>query len=270
MTTQRARVDLGVASLSGLVAKLFDATGASDTITYTSDSFTSQTNDVGTYIFTFGEAAVIPAGWHKIKIVNGSGVSQGNGYIYSTGTDNEVFEAVNQPIRPPVVVQGVTLSRSNLDTKPIAFAWPTSGATITGQLSKNQGAYTGITGAITYLRQDGDIYWYSLAYNAADRDTVETNIRYKLTDGTSIRWINLRIDPSLVVNDIADAVLSRDVSNVESTVTEHTLATAILSLLEWSISGGDLVIKRTDGSTVHFTKTLTSATGTGDVITGLN
>lgn len=69
---------------------------------------------------------------------------------------------------------------------------------------------------------------------------------------------------------IADAVLSRNVSNVEATADEHTLATAILSLLEWSISGGDLIIKRTDGTTTHYTKTLSSATGTGDVITGLN
>lgn len=69
---------------------------------------------------------------------------------------------------------------------------------------------------------------------------------------------------------IADTVLSRNVSNVEATAGEHTLATAILGMLEWEISGNDLIIKRTDGTTVHYTKTLSSATGTGDVITGLN
>lgn len=69
---------------------------------------------------------------------------------------------------------------------------------------------------------------------------------------------------------VADTVLSRNVSNVEATAGEHTLATAILGMLEWEISGNDLIIKRTDGTTVHYTKTLSSATGTGDVITGLN
>lgn len=71
-------------------------------------------------------------------------------------------------------------------------------------------------------------------------------------------------------SEIADAVLTRNVSNVEATAGEHTLATAILSMLEWEIVGTDLVIKRTDGTTVHYTKALSSATGTGDVITGLN
>jgi hypothetical protein len=69
---------------------------------------------------------------------------------------------------------------------------------------------------------------------------------------------------------IADEVLKRNVSNVEATAGEHTLATMILGMLEWEISGNDLIIKRTDGTTVHYTKTLSSATGTGDVITGLN
>lgn len=69
---------------------------------------------------------------------------------------------------------------------------------------------------------------------------------------------------------LADEILKRNVSNVESTAGEHTLATVILAMLEWEISGSDLVIKRTDGSTVHYTKTLSSATGSGDVITGLN
>jgi hypothetical protein len=94
-------------------------------------------------------------------------------------------------------------------------------------------------------------------------------LRYVYLTGVDTETAHAVVDmPATTL--IADAILSRDVSNVESTVTEHTLATAILSLLEWSISGGDLIIKRTDGSTVHFTKTLTSATGTGEVITGLN
>ena len=62
-------------------------------------------------------------------------------------------------------------------------------------------------------------------------------------------------------NEIADAVLSRNVSNVETTAGEHTLCTTVLAMLENSISGTTLTIKRTDGLTTHATKTLTTNAG---------
>lgn len=86
-------------------------------------------------------------------------------------------------------------------------------------------------------------------------------------ENNSITAASLATD---AVNEIADGILLRNVSNVESTAGEHTLATVILATLEWEISGNDLIIKRTDGTTVHYTKTLSSSIGTGDVITGLN
>lgn len=57
---------------------------------------------------------------------------------------------------------------------------------------------------------------------------------------------------------LADTILNRNVSNVEATADEHTLCTSILAGLEWSVSGTTLTIKRTDGSTTHYTKTLTT------------
>lgn len=60
------------------------------------------------------------------------------------------------------------------------------------------------------------------------------------------------------VNEIADAILKRSASNVEATAGEHTLCTVILATLENSISGSTLTIKRTDGTTTHVTKTLTT------------
>ena len=91
-----------------------------------------------------------------------------------------------------------------------------------------------------------------------------------ITAAAGIPEVKVASSATAALQAIADSVLTRNVSNVEATADEHTLATAILSLLEWSISGGDLIIKRTDGTTTHYTKTLSSATGTGDVITGLN
>jgi hypothetical protein len=71
------------------------------------------------------------------------------------------------------------------------------------------------------------------------------------------------------LQEIADFVLSRNVSNVEATAGEHTLCTAILAMLENSISGTTLTIKRTDGTTTHYTKTLTKDAG-AEPITGIN
>ena len=59
-------------------------------------------------------------------------------------------------------------------------------------------------------------------------------------------------------NEIADAILSRNVSNVEATAPEHSLATIILATLESSIAGATWKIKRTDGTTVHASKTVTT------------
>jgi hypothetical protein len=57
-------------------------------------------------------------------------------------------------------------------------------------------------------------------------------------------------------NEIADAVLSRNVSNVEGTMPEHCLGTVVLGTLEFSISGTTWTILRTNGVTTHATKTL--------------
>lgn len=70
--------------------------------------------------------------------------------------------------------------------------------------------------------------------------------------------------------DLSDQLLSRNVSNVEGTMGEHTLGTIVLATLENAISGTTLTIYRTNGSTTHATKTLTkTAASTADVITGV-
>lgn len=69
-------------------------------------------------------------------------------------------------------------------------------------------------------------------------------------------------------NQIADALLIRDVDNVEASAPEHSLTTVILACLEMSISGSTMTIKRTDGSTTHVTKTLTTD-GDATPITGI-
>lgn len=70
-------------------------------------------------------------------------------------------------------------------------------------------------------------------------------------------------------NENADAILSRNASNVEGTAGEHTLCTVILAMLEGAVSGSTWTIKRTDGSTTHVTKTVTTD-ATAHPITGVN
>ena len=60
-------------------------------------------------------------------------------------------------------------------------------------------------------------------------------------------------------NQIADAILSRSVSNVEATAAEHSLTTLILGALESKLSSDKTwSIYRTDGETLHATKTVTT------------
>ena len=58
-------------------------------------------------------------------------------------------------------------------------------------------------------------------------------------------------------NQVADAVLARNISQVEAGAAEHSLCTVVLAALESSTSGTTWTIKRTDGSTTHATKTIT-------------
>lgn len=78
-----------------------------------------------------------------------------------------------------------TVERSVNDDKPITFAWPVSGATITGEVSIDNASYVDCEGAITFLRVDNGKYWYTLAYDAADRPDEEGTARYRFNDGTA-------------------------------------------------------------------------------------
>lgn len=69
---------------------------------------------------------------------------------------------------------------------------------------------------------------------------------------------------------LADQVLQRSASNVESYTAEHTLAGLILHNLEWEIDGTDLIVYGTDGTTTRFTKTITTEAEDGTVITKVN
>jgi hypothetical protein len=70
-------------------------------------------------------------------------------------------------------------------------------------------------------------------------------------------------------NSTADAILTRDVSNVEASANDHSLCFVVLASSEWAVSGTTLTVKKTDGSTTFATKTLTKTSG-DDPVRGAN
>lgn len=69
-------------------------------------------------------------------------------------------------------------------------------------------------------------------------------------------------------NDVADAVLGRNVSNVEDTAPVHSLAFLILAHSESSVSNTVWTIYKTDGATSFTTRTLTLDSD-ADPVTGV-
>ena len=98
-----------------------------------------------------------------------------------------------------VLAPSPSIERAYGDTDAIRFTWPVDGATITGEVSKAGGSYTAVAGAISQRPDEGGKFWYQLAYNIADRQTGSQ--RYKLTDGTYTRYINLFVNPAGVTID---------------------------------------------------------------------
>ncbi len=80
--------------------------------------------------------------------------------------------------------------------------------------------------------------------------------------GAAFAPIEIQLEPVLAATAIADAILSRNVSNVQAAVKaagdKHCLATIILGVLESVVSGGTWTIKQTDGSTTQFALTATT------------
>jgi hypothetical protein len=119
----------------------------------------------------------------------------------------------------------VTVERSISDTKAITFAWPVSGATITGTRSIDNAAYGAVTGAIAFLRTETGKHYYTLAYNVADRPSVEGQVRYKFVDGLYTRYVVLRVEIA-VLDSTATAALVDLIWDEPLTRATHNVATS--------------------------------------------
>jgi hypothetical protein len=90
--------------------------------------------------------------------------------------------------------------------------------------------------------------------------------RIDVTVGSRLATASYTAPPTAAT--IADTVLGRSVSNVESTASEHSICTLVLAALESSVIGTSWTIKRTDGTTTHATKTVTTD-ASAEPITGV-
>ena len=138
-----------------------------------------------------------------------------------------VSALTNQPSSAPV-------ERSPNDTNPITFSWPVSGATITAEASLDNAAYGATVGAVTFLRTEGSLHYYSLAFNAADRPTAEGTARYKLADGTYTQYVTLRVEGAST-----DAAGIRSAVGLASANLDSQLGTILADTNELQLNQGD-------------------------------
>jgi hypothetical protein len=91
------------------------------------------------------------------------------------------------------------VERSTADENPITFAWPVSGATVTVTKSiNNADPYSAAVGTVSFLRTENDSHYYTLSYAASDRPAAEGVVRYRFTDGTYTKYLNVRITEATV------------------------------------------------------------------------
>jgi hypothetical protein len=160
-----------------------------------------------------------------------------------------------------------TTTATNVTTvNGLAAGVITAAAIATGAIDADAIAADAITAAklaadVTTELQTG----LATAVNLATVDTVVDAILADTgTDGVVVNASSLATDAA---NEIADAVLSRGVSNVQDTADTTSLAALILAAFESAISGTTWTIRKTGGTT-FVTKTVT-VDAAADPITGI-
>lgn len=159
------------------------------------------------------------------------------------------------------------VERPPSDTGVITFVWPALGATITGTVSLNNASYIPVIGAFEFLRTDGGKYFYTLAYNTADRPVSAGSARYALTDGTYTRYLVLRVVESGDTGETtALAVLCFDWEAVTGEVPSRSVLNALRHIRnKWALDGNTKTVYAEDDTTPAYTTSVT-ADGAGNII----
>lgn len=187
-----------------------------------------------------------------------------------TPTDISTGTTYNNTLHSLEAASALTLQRSAPilerppeDTGVITFAWPVSGATITGTVSLNNAEYVAVAGSIAFLRTDGGKYFYTLDYAAEDRPQTNGTARYLFTDGTYTRYVILRItDPG---ETAALAILQLDWETVTGEVPSRSVLNALRHIRnKWALDGNVKTVYAEDDTTPAYTTTVT-ADGAGNI-----
>ena len=104
---------------------------------------------------------------------------------------------------------------------------------------------------------------------SADECSCDVGVLAGKSSTANVAIIPLTVTFEQTANQIADAVLARDVDQVESTAPEHSLCTVVLAALESQIAGTTWTIKQTDGVTTHAVKTV-AKDASAEPITGVS
>lgn len=184
----------------------------------------------------------------------------------TTQTQLDTIEETGEQLLSAAAVPSPTVARSTADTNPITFVWPVEGATITAEVSKNNGTYAAAAGVAAFLRTESSKHYYTLAYNSADRPAAEGTARYKFTDGTYTRYVNLRIEGAAVdTAAVAKAVLLHDWTTIVDVVPGRSVLNALRHIRnKWQIVGTTKTVMKEDDTTAAFTTTIT-ADGSGNI-----
>lgn len=175
--------------------------------------------------------------------------------------------------------------RSTSDTSAISFMYPAPSLSLTGQVSINDGNFQAVAGAVTFLRSEGDQYFYSLAYNASDRPSSEGTARYTFSNSGNHVHVMLRVEQvSLSASGIRSAVgLASANLDTQLTAIDDFLDTEIAAIKAKTdnlpatpASTSDVPSAATVASTVWSNATRTLSAGTnivlakGTGVTGFN
>lgn len=279
MTTQTAIFD-GLPTGLTLTGKVFDTDTPDTEVTGNSLAITEGTNAKSRYSVVNTRATALPAGDYDIRLFVGS-VPIAVGTFTFAGTDEEtaVETAVLAELDSATQTQldnientaaqrafGI-VERPPSDTGVITFVWPALGATITGTVSLNNASYIPVIGAFEFLRTDGGKYFYTLAYNTADRPVSAGSARYALTDGTYTRYLVLRVVESGDTGETtALAVLCFDWEAVTGEVPSRSVLNALRHIRnKWALDGNTKTVYAEDDTTPAYTTSVT-ADGAGNII----
>ncbi len=247
-----SQADIRLSKAGGDFAQTHDSSGAThdENGWYSLQLDATDTNTLGLLTVAIAESGALPV-WEHFTVV------PSNVYDSLVGNSDKLQVDATQ-------VEGSDATdqiNAACDTALTDYDAPTK-AEMDAAFTEIKGAtWASGTDTLEAIRDRGDAAWITATGFSTFDPTSDTIL---IADGgiTAAKFGAGAIDAAALAadagNEIADAVLTRGVSNVEDSADAHSLCTVVLACLESSLSGTTWTIKKTDGSTTFTTKTVTT------------